>query len=79
LCKRFGPFNSHNCFAFEKFYGWIIDHKSGTHHMQEQMAIMTGARAATNVLAYQQPVTNDNKLGKLFEKLNLPVINIVNK
>ena len=74
LCKRFGPLYSHNCFAFESFYGTLLHYKSGTHHIQQQMLQINGITNAIRYTTERLQISNESPVGSLLQDLDVPVI-----
>lgn len=74
LCKRFGPLYSHNCFAFESFYGGLLNCKSGTHQMQHQMLNINGYTNAIRFTGEALQIKNDTPIGSLLQDLGVPVV-----
>lgn len=79
LCERFGPLYSHNCFAFESYYGVLLKSKSGTHHMQEQMLHISGYSKAIQFTTEHLQISNETPIGYLLQQLDIPVTIVQNR
>jgi hypothetical protein len=77
--KNYGPLCVHNAFSFESFYGYILSLKSGTHTYQNHILQINGWHMMSKHLLYSSKITNENRIGKLLEKIGVDVQQIVNK
>jgi len=78
-CKNYGPLVSHNCFAFESFYGYLVKLKGHNSNYTKSILFTIGHYHLQQLIASESGIKNDTWQGKLMEKVGINVKEIVNK
>ena len=78
-CDNYGPLASHNCFAFESFYGHLIKLKNSNAFYSTKMLFALGHYQLLQYITEKSGIGNDTWQGQIMEKMDITVKKIQNK
>ena len=78
-CDNYGPLISHNCFAFESFYGHLIKLKNSNASYSTKMLFALGHHHISQYITSKIELGNDTWQGKIMENMGILIRQIQNK
>jgi hypothetical protein len=78
-CENYGPLASHNCFAFESFYGHLVKLKNPNASYSTKMLFSLGHYQILQYIGNKTGIGNDTWQGKIMEKIGISVKQVQNK